>query len=129
MTVSKWVGVCAKSESDKQHLKHLESFFGESTIAEIDDDRVKEYRLHRTTQKIIKHGKPSKKTVSQTTINKEVSTLRKFLRLARKKGFVDKVTKFTMAPERPRKRVLTDHEYQVLIGKSPGWLRRACIMA
>jgi hypothetical protein len=68
-------------------------------MAKIDDDRVKEYKTRRTTAKIIKHGNPSKKPISQTTINKEVSTLRKFLPLARKKGFIDKVTKFEMAPE------------------------------
>jgi integrase len=99
------------------------------TLAEIDDQAVTEYREKRSGEKIIKHHKESKKIVSQTTINKEVSTLRKFLKLARKKGYVDKVTEFKMAPEKNRKRVLTDEEYKSFTDNCPLWLRRACVMA
>jgi integrase len=129
MTFSKWIANCAKSESDKRHLKHLEAFLGDDALSGIDDDHVKKYREKRSGEKIIRHGNASKKLVSQTTINKEVSTLRKFLRLARKKGFADKVTEFKMAPEKARKRILTDDEYKALLENCPAWLRRACVMA
>jgi integrase len=129
MTFSKWLAACAKSESDKRHLKHLEAFLGDVALSGISDDHVKKYREKRSGEKIVRHGNASKKLLSQTTINKEISTLRKFLRLARKKGFADKVTEFKMAPEKSRKRILTDDEYKVLLENCPAWLRRACVMA
>jgi hypothetical protein len=52
-----------------------EAFFGAKLLTAIDDDTVKEYREKRSADKMIRHGKVSKKIVSQTTINKEVSTL------------------------------------------------------
>ena len=110
-------------------MNHLESFFGQLTFPEIDDDRVKAYREKRGVKKIIKHGNPSKKIVSPTTINKEISTLRKFLKQARKRGLADRVTEFEMAPEKNRNRILADEEYQKFLEKCPPWLRRACIMA
>jgi site-specific recombinase XerD len=91
---------------------------GDVALSGISDDHVKKYREKRSGEKIIRHGNAAKKLVSQTTINKEVSTLRKFLRLARKKGFADKVTEFKMAPEKARKRILTDDEYKALLENS-----------
>jgi len=128
MTFSKWVAQCpAKSES--AHLAHLGAFFGHMSLSKIDDETVGEYRKKREAETLIRHGKPSAKLVSGTTINKEVGTLRKLLRLARKKGFADKVTTFEMVTEKARKRVLTDEEYAVLLASCPRWLRHVCIMA
>lgn len=84
MTFSKWAGQWfGKSVSDTNHLTHLEEFFGPVSLSSIDDESVKRYREKRAGETVIRTGKPSKKAVSQTTINKEVDTLRKFLRLAR----------------------------------------------
>jgi integrase len=104
-------------------------FFGTKAIAQISDDDVIAYRVKRAKETIIKHGEASTKAVSQTTINKEVGTLRKFLRFATKKGYASKVTEFKMAPETPRNRVLSSQEYSALLEKSPAWLGRAIIMS
>ncbi len=111
------------------HLPHLEDFFGSKVIAQITDDDVIAYRSNRATEKIIKHGEESVKLVSSTTINKEVGTLRKFLRLAQKRGYVSKVTEFKMEAEPARNRVLTPEEYSALLENSPAWLRRPIVMS
>jgi integrase len=128
MTFGKWAAQCQKS--DHAHVRlHLEPFFGSMPLARIDDDAVRDYRKERAAETVIRHKKKSKKLVTQTTINKEVATLRKLLRLARKKGYSDSVTGFEMAPEKNRKRVLSGEEYTKLLAKCPAWLRRACTMA
>jgi integrase len=131
MTFAKFVAECpeAMKVPSTWHLKHVEKFFGSKTIAQISNDNVTAYRDKRVTEKIIKHGEESAKLVSQTTINKEVGTLRKFLRFAHKKGYAHKVTEFKMAAETQRNRVLTDEEYAALLANCLPWLRRACIMA
>jgi len=111
------------------HLKHLEAFLGTKPLAQIYDDDVTAYRGKRSAETVIRHGEKSARPVSPTTVNKEVGTLRKFLRLARKKGFTDKVTEFRMEGESPRNRVLASEEYSALLENSPGWLRRAIVMA
>ena len=128
MTFSKWAAEC-KGEADPWHLAQLEKFFGNKLLPNIDDKMVESYREKRTSEKIVRHGELSVKTVSQTTINKELSTLRKLLRMARKKGIHDKVTVFPMAQEPSRKRTLTPGEYQKLLESCPTWLRRASVMA
>jgi integrase len=131
MTFSKFVAQSPESMKSVStwHLKPLENFFGSKLITQIGDDDVVSYRKKRATQKIIKHRKESKKLVSQTTINKEVGTLRKFLRFARTKGYVDKVTKFAMETEPQRNRTLTGEEYSKLLENSPAWLCRAIVMS
>ena len=130
MTFGKWMALCSKSTEDDCRIRlHLEPFFGDMALAEIDDEAIVRYRDKRSGEKIIKHEKESKKVVSSTTINKECGTLRKFLKLARKKGYADKVTEFEMAPEKSRNRVLSDEEYQAFLENCPDWLRRACAMA
>ena len=130
MTFAKWVAQCQKSDDDARRVRlHLEPFFGSKPLSSIDDDAVKDYRKKRASETVIRHGEESTKLVTQTTINKELGTLRKLLRLARKKGYSDKVTGFEMAPEKNRKRILTQDEYTGLLAKCPAWLRRACIMA
>ena len=63
--------------------------------------------------------------MSSTSINKELSTLRKILKLATTKGFAHRVTRFEMATETSRNRVLTADEYAALLKHCPDWLRRA----
>ena len=128
MTFSKWATEC-RGDADQWHVAQLEKYFGNKLLPNIDDKSVENYREKRTSEKIVRHGELSVKTVSQTTINKEVSTLRKLLRMARKKGIHDKVTVFPMAKEPSRKRTLTGAEYQKLLDNCPNWLRRACVMA
>lgn len=131
MTLSKWIDQCLtkKVSLDPSRTMHLKSHLGARTLASMDDDMVAEYREQREGEKIIRHGEPSKKVVTPTTVNKEVSALRKLLRLARKKGYRDKVTGFPMAPENSRNRVLTDDEYGRLLDHCPTWLRRAFVGA
>ena len=131
MTFSKFLTHCpaAMKSPSVWHLKHLEKFFGSKPIAQIADEDVTAYRDKRAKEKIIKHGEESAKMVSPTTVNKEVGTLRKFLRFARKRGYVSRVTEFKMAPETPRNRILTDEEYTALLANCVPWLKRACSMA
>jgi integrase len=129
MTFSTWAAEC-KGKANQTHAKQLETFFGTKLLTNICDDDVEGYRAKRSTEKIIRgKKKTSTVTVSQTTINKEVSTLRKLLRLARKKGIHDKVTAFKMEKERSRKRTLNTEEYKKLLDNCDRWLRRACVLA
>ena len=128
LTFSKWSAE-NKSKVSQWHLNALESFFGDKLLTVIDDTAVEKYREKRSTEKMIRHGKLSKKTVSQTTINKEVSALRKLLRMARKKGIHDKVTVFPMAKEPSRSRTLTGVEFKKLLANCPVWLKRVVAMA
>jgi len=100
MTLSKWIDECVDKKVtglDSFRMMHLKSHVGGTPLASIDDDMVRGYREKREGETTIRHGRPSKKVLSSTTINKEVSCLRKLLRLARKKGYKDKVTEFPMA--------------------------------
>jgi integrase len=131
MTFSKFVAQCPQEMRSMAswHLPHLEAFFGRKLLAQIDNNAVVAYRDKRKGETVMRHGEKSIKPLSETTINKEVGTLRKFLRHARTKGFSDKVTEFKMETESARNRVLTAEEYATLQEKSPAWLRRAIVMA
>jgi len=131
MTFSKLVAQSPESmrRPSTWHLKHLEDFFGSKLIAQISDNDVIAYREKRAKEKIIKHGEASSKLVSQTTVNKEVGSLRKLLRFAQKKGYACKVTKFEMETETARNRVLTAEEYKALLENSAPWLRRVIAFA
>jgi hypothetical protein len=85
MTFSRWAAEC-KGKANEDHIKRLEKSFGDKLLTTIDDKAVENYSEQRGKEKIIRHGKESKKIVSQTTVNKELSTLRKLLRMARRKG-------------------------------------------
>src|SRR5215472_17102559 len=116
-TFSTWAAEC-KGKRNQTHVKQLETFFGTKLLTNICDDEVEGYRAKRSTEKIIRgKKKTSTVTVSQPTINKEVSTLRKLLRLARKKGIHDKVTAFKMEKEPSRKRTLSAEEYRALLDR------------
>jgi hypothetical protein len=128
LTFSKWA-LENKGKVSQWHLNALESFFGDKLLTAIDDSAVEKYREKRSREKMIRHGKLSKKLVSQTTINKEVSTLRKLLRMAAKKGIRHKVTVCPMAKEPSRNRVLTAVEFKKLLESCPPWLRRVVAMA
>jgi integrase len=126
MTFSKYVSQCPESMNvSPWHMTHLEKFFGKKLIAQIDDKAILDYREERGKQKILKHGEESTKLVSPTNINKEISTLRKYLKQARVKGYEHTVTRFEMASETPRTRVLSAEEYSALLEHCPPWLRRA----
>ncbi len=128
LTFGKWAAE-NKSKVSQWHLKPLEDFFGDKLLAVIDDAAVEKYREKRSAEKMIRHGKLAKKTVSPTTINKELSALRKLLRIARKRGIHDKVTAFPMEKEPSRNRTLTAAELKTLLERCPAWLRRMVAMA
>jgi integrase len=130
MTLSRWAAENVR-KVNADHVKHLNSFFGDTPLAHISDSDVEKYREKRSTEKLIRgKKKTSKTTVSQSTINKEVSTLRTLLILARKQGINSKVTTFPMEKEFARSRVLDAGDYRKLLDSSdPLWLRRAIIMA
>lgn len=87
LTFAKFAERCPNTAEDEARIRlRLEPYFGAMTLQEIDDDAVAEYLEKRSGEKIIKHHKESKKIVSQSTINKEVSTFRKFLSSRAKKA-------------------------------------------
>jgi integrase len=125
MTLARFVQGSNVTLKSPWHKPPLLLFFGDKPIALIDDDTVSAYREQREKQKIIKHGKESAKLISPTSINKELSSLRTILKLARAKGYDNKVTKFEMASETPRNRVPSAEEYQALLQHMPDWQSRA----
>jgi len=125
MTFAKFVQASNVELKSPWHKPPLLAFFGDRPIPQISNEDIAAYRNERAGHYIIKHGKESAKLISSTTINKELSTLRQLLKLARTKGYVDKVTKFEMAKEAPRSKTLTADEYAALLKHCPEWLRRA----
>jgi integrase len=125
MTFAKFIQANNVEFKSPWHEAPLLAFFGNKPIAQIDDKAVLDYRTKRAGEKIIKHGKESAKLISPTSVNKELSTLRKILKLATTKGFAHRVTRFEMATETSRNRVLTAEEYTALLNHCPDWLRRA----
>ncbi|TAL00253.1 MAG: site-specific integrase [Rhodospirillaceae bacterium] len=66
---------------------HLLPFFGEMPVAEITDQTVQDYRVHRmTSRKDAKTGQP--KRPSRSTLHQEIITLRHVLKTARRLGWI-----------------------------------------
>jgi integrase len=129
MTFEKFITVNKIELKSPWHKAPLLAFFGNKTIAAIADDDVLAYRKHRATEPMIRCGKPTKKLLTQATINKEVGALRKTLKIARAKGFDHRVTRFAMVKETPRNRTLTIDEFHALLEHCPDWLRRVVAFA
>lgn len=110
MTFSKWIAQY-KADVSSWHLKPLEDFFGTKLLTAIDDTAVEKYREKRSAEKVIRHGKQSKKSYRRQLSTKRGEQPSKLLRMARNKGIHDKVTAFPIEKEHSRKRRLTDEEY------------------
>ena len=92
----------------RRHFKNtLKPYFGSDRLDRISDFNIRKYRKHRMDQGV----KPS-------TVNREVATLRHFLKKAADWKWIskDKVPEIEMAPEpKGAKKVLTDAESAALI--------------
>jgi len=139
MTFTKWVGrylelVKNKKswDRDKQYCDHLREFFGNMLLSEIGITKIMEYKNLRLESPIIRHNKPVEgRKVSPSTVNREMSCLRRMTRLAAKEGLIEKVPTFEFESEKhlARERVASDQEYADLLKNSPRWLQRVSIGA
>jgi integrase len=125
MTLGKFVDDYNVTIKSSSHLSHLLAFFGNKPVASICDDDLLAYREVRSKQGIIKNGRELPQLVTQTSVNREISSLRTILRLARTKGYDNRVNQFPMASETPRSRKIEPEEYQTLLSHMPDWLNRA----
>lgn len=65
---------------------HLLPYFGDRVVSEITPGLVQEYRVHRTTSRLDRHGVP--KRPSRTTMHHEIITLRHVLKTANRHGWL-----------------------------------------
>lgn len=131
-TFSQWAVECSSvmKGRDTLNLKHLEPFFGKMQLPKITEKEILGYRAEREGSTAIRHGRPSRKKLSPTTVNKELGLLRKLLRLAHAKGYVRVVPPFHAAKEHGRERVLLADEYKALLDNcGVPCIRRMCIGA
>ena len=114
--------------SDRHRIETLKSHFGRSTLTEITPDRVDRYRSDRLTAK----RKGRKRTISPTTVNKEVALLKAMLNRAIAWGLLDtnpilRVKKLR-EPE-GRVRYLEPEEIDRLLAACPPHLRPIVVCA
>lgn len=100
----------------KTHLRVLRKYFGKRLIKEITTESLTSYKIWRFGT----ISERTKKPVSITTVNRELSAMRKMMRFALSKGWILKDIFFNakvidMASEIERKRLLTkDEEIRLL---------------
>ena len=121
-------------ERDKQHFNHLTRLLGLLPLSQINRPRIMEYKNQRLGEPIMRYGKPAKKgavKVKISTINREISCLRRALNLAVDEGLIENVPRIRLDSEMhlQRDRVLDGNEYHDLLGASPRWLQRVFIGA
>jgi integrase len=115
--------------SDRHRIETLKSQFGRSTLTEITPDRVDRYRSDRLTTKR-KGGKM--RTISPTTVNKEVALLKAMLNRAIAWGLLDTnpILRVKKLPEpEGRVRYLAPEEIERLLAACPPHLRSIVVCA
>ena len=111
--------------------KHLEPFFGNCAISEIDDDKVDQYVTHRRNI-IWYHGKTRKVGVSRSTIRRELTTLQSMLNFAAKRKVISyNPIAFYDMPKSDDAILMppTIEELQLIIKNSVPHLQRAIYLA
>lgn len=108
--------------TDTYRIQTLKRHFGGKTVAEITPDLVDRYRADRLTS----HRPGRKRTISPTTVNKEVALLKAMLNRAIAWGLLDmnplrRVKKLQEPPERLR--YLDPEEIDCLLAACPPHLR------
>jgi len=107
-------------EHERGLFKRLEPVFGSMALSKINRGKIREYRIMRLQQPIMRHGKPVEgKRVAFPTVNRELAFLRYLLNLAVDEELIESVPKFKgiMQSEksRKRKRVASDEEYRGIL--------------
>lgn len=116
-------------EREVDCVEALRRFFGEMKLVDITAAKIADYEPWRTAERIIRHGQPSKKYVSQSTVGNELACLKKFLRYAAKRGEIPAAPVVDVPRKGERSRVLKESEQAKLLKAAPAWLRRILIVA
>ncbi len=92
-------------------LRHLRPFFKDVALSQFCRATVREYIEHRMNQPVIIGRKKSARTVSRSTVRRELDTLSAALHFAYREGFIAEVPYIEKpAPSKPRERWLTHQE-------------------
>ncbi len=107
-------------DRDMYAIRSLEPFFGSYKLTDISPIQIEKYKLER------------KQVVSNSTVNKELSIMRRMFNVAIswdkcKSNPVSKVKFFRQAP--PKERILTYDEEKALLESSPSHLKPVLITA
>ncbi len=139
LTVSKWSEIFLELDEvkekrsfdrDRQHMKHINRFFGSMLLTDIKRDHLFKYKNGRLGEHIIRNGKPANKNVSLGTVSNELSCFRRVLNVAKRESIEASIPSFEGLIVRSRReRVLEQEEEDTLLKHYPLWLRRLAIVA
>ena len=106
-------------ERDQLSITHLNKFFGNDYIYEIEEKEVEEYKKIRL-ERGIKHS----------TLNRELACLKTILNKAKGWGYIEEVPKIKLFKENNKRvRYLTDDEEKKLLKLSPEPLKSIILIA
>lgn len=120
-----------KSQENHRILgKHLQDYFGDRRLTEIDEQGVVEYRNYRRRQPL--RWNP-KRTVKGATVNREVACLHCIFQFALRRKYIGEnpasgVRHFNERAERPTKKMLTVEDEQRILEAAPPYLRVAIVL-
>lgn len=139
LTVSKWsemflnldeVKEKRSLDRDRQHMKHVNRFFGSMLLTEIKREHLFKYKKQRLEEHIIRNGRPAKKKVSQGTVSNELSCFRRILKVAARENIEVSIPSFEgLIVRSERERALDHEEENALLNHYPLWLKRLSIVA
>lgn len=119
MTLSRWTEKfvdlkrhCKSVDRYQIALKYLSPFFGSLLLPQITRAKVEEYKNLRREQHC-HYGTPPK----ESTVNRELATLRHMLTLARDEGLIETVPVIKLYDEKKfaRERFITEEEHQAIL--------------
>jgi len=110
--------------------KHLQAYFGDRKMTDIDERSVVEYRNYRRRQPLKWNPK---RTVKGATVNRELACLHLIFQFALKRKYIGEnptsgVKNFNERKERPLKRMLTVEDEQRILEAAPTHLRVAIVL-
>lgn len=101
------------------HMKHLKPYFQNMTLAHINNQSVRDYTQHRQSEKVIIGKNKGSKTVSPSTVRRELDTLSAVMGYARREGWIKEVPHIEKPKaSRPRERWLTFEETAQLLANA-----------
>lgn len=117
-------------ENHRIFSKHLQDYFGDRKLTEIDERAVVEYRNYRRRQPLKWNPK---RTVKGATVNRELACLHCIFQFALKRKYIGEnptagVKHFNERTERPTKRMLTVEDEHRILEAAPPYLRVAIVL-
>lgn len=112
-------------DATAQHnMKHLRPFFKDMRVSHICNQTCREYIEHRQREKVIIGKNKGIKTVSLSTVRRELDTLSATFGFARREGYIKEVPYIEKPPASPpRERWLTYEEFADLLEASSDILK------